>query len=72
MATLVLKVMFWGLFATVLACVEIEAEGKTVTMAVEKGLADLAIVVPSQKTARIQESHILIGHIICERVDEIL
>ena len=28
MATLVLKVMFWGLFATVLACVEIEAEGK--------------------------------------------
>lgn len=37
-----------------------------------KGLADLAIVVPSQKTARIQESHILIGHIICERVDEIL
>lgn len=37
-----------------------------------KKLADLAIVVPSQKTARIQESHILIGHIICERVDEAL
>ncbi|MGH7197491.1 MAG: D-sedoheptulose 7-phosphate isomerase [Candidatus Omnitrophota bacterium] len=35
-------------------------------------LADLSIVVPSQKTARIQESHILIGHIICERVDELL
>lgn len=35
-------------------------------------LADLSLVVPSQKTARIQESHILIGHIICERVDELL
>src|SRR3989338_5319370 len=36
------------------------------------GLADLSLVVPSQKTARIQESHIMIGHIICERVDELL
>ena len=37
-----------------------------------KPLADIAIVVPSQKTARIQECHILIGHILCERVDELL
>lgn len=36
-----------------------------------KSLADLSIVVPSEKTARIQEAHILIGHIICERVDEL-
>ncbi len=36
-----------------------------------KSLADLSIVVPSDKTARIQESHIMIGHIICERVDEL-
>ena len=35
-------------------------------------LVDISIVVPSQKTSRIQESHILIGHIICERVDELL
>lgn len=28
--------------------------------------ADLSLVVPSKVTARIQESHILIGHIICE------
>ena len=35
-------------------------------------LADLSIVVPSQKTSRIQEAHIMIGHIICERVDELL
>ena len=35
-------------------------------------LVDLSIVIPSQKTARIQESHIMIGHIICERVDELI
>jgi D-sedoheptulose 7-phosphate isomerase len=34
-------------------------------------LVDLSIVIPSQKTSRIQEAHILIGHIICERVDEL-
>ena len=37
-----------------------------------KNLADAAFVVPSKKTARIQESHILVGHILCERVDELL
>lgn len=30
---------------------------------------DLAIIVPSGSTARIQESHITIGHILCEIVD---
>lgn len=33
-------------------------------------LLDLSIVVPSEITARIQEAHILIGHIICEYCDE--
>lgn len=37
-----------------------------------KSRVDLALVIPSQKTSRIQESHILIGHILCERVDELL
>lgn len=32
-------------------------------------LADYTIVVPSECTARIQESHIMIGHIICEIVE---
>ncbi|MPL97758.1 Phosphoheptose isomerase [bioreactor metagenome] len=32
-------------------------------------LADIAIVVASDDTPRIQESHILIGHIICELVE---
>jgi len=35
-----------------------------------KGIIDLSIIVPSQDTARIQESHILIGHIIAEIVEE--
>ena len=34
-------------------------------------MVDLSIVVPCDKTARIQESHIMIGHIISERVDEL-
>ena len=32
-------------------------------------IADLALIVPSDNTARIQESHITIGHIICELVE---
>ena len=31
---------------------------------------DLGIVVPSNDTARIQEIHILIGHIICQAIDD--
>ncbi|SPD73864.1 Phosphoheptose isomerase [uncultured Desulfobacterium sp.] len=37
-----------------------------------KGLVDLALVVESDVTARIQESHILAGHIICQLVDYII
>ncbi len=32
--------------------------------------ADLAIVIPSDSTARIQEAHILIGHILCDLVEQ--
>lgn len=35
-----------------------------------KELVDLSLIVPSDKTARIQEAHILIGHILCEMLDE--
>ena len=34
-----------------------------------RSLAKIAIVVPSADTARIQETHITIGHIICELID---
>ena len=33
-------------------------------------LADISIVVPSDTTARIQEAHILIGHIFCELIEQ--
>lgn len=33
---------------------------------------DLSVIVPSDITARIQESHILIGHILCEMIEEAL
>lgn len=35
-----------------------------------KEVANLSIVVPSSDTARIQEVHITIGHIICELIEE--
>lgn len=35
------------------------------------GLCDLNIVVPSELTARIQEVHILIGHILCQAIDDL-
>ncbi len=35
-------------------------------------ITDIAIMVPSHITARIQEAHILIGHIICQLVEEAL
>ncbi|MBA1432115.1 MAG: D-sedoheptulose 7-phosphate isomerase [Epsilonproteobacteria bacterium] len=33
-------------------------------------MADVALVVPSNSTPRIQESHILIGHIICDIIEK--
>ena len=34
-----------------------------------RGIADPLIVIPSQETARIQEMHILLGHILCAQVE---
>ncbi len=33
-------------------------------------MADIALIVPSNSTPRIQESHILIGHIICDIIEK--
>ncbi len=33
-------------------------------------IADIALIVPSNSTPRIQESHILIGHIICDIIEK--
>ncbi|MBC8146089.1 MAG: SIS domain-containing protein, partial [bacterium] len=37
-----------------------------------KDACDVAIVVPSRNTQRIQETHITLGHIICESVERVL
>src|SRR6202012_1421206 len=37
-----------------------------------KATADCTICIPSEETPRIQECHILTGHIICEIVEQIL
>ena len=34
-----------------------------------KDIADCAIIVPSPRTCRIQESHITVGHILCELIE---
>lgn len=33
-------------------------------------MADIALIIPSESTPRIQESHILIGHIICDIIEK--
>ncbi|MFH0875684.1 MAG: D-sedoheptulose 7-phosphate isomerase [archaeon] len=35
-----------------------------------KDIADLSIIIPSDNTARIQEAHITIGHILCHLIEE--
>jgi D-sedoheptulose 7-phosphate isomerase len=37
-----------------------------------KEISDITIMVPSDNTPRIQEAHIIIGHILCELVERTL
>lgn len=46
------------------ACFTGETGGKM------KSISDYLINVPSTDTPRIQESHIMIGHIVCQLVEE--
>lgn len=34
------------------------------------GMADFCVKIPSENTARIQEAHILVGHILCEIIEQ--
>lgn len=36
-----------------------------------RDIAQLAIIIPSNETARIQEAHMFIGHWLCEELDEV-
>jgi len=65
-----------GNSANVLRAIEAGREigATTVALTGEGGgklgaLCDLTLAVPSQVTARVQEAHILIGHILCELID---
>jgi len=57
------------------AMLKAKENGITVLALLGKGgglcaaLADLALIVPSSTTARIQEMHIMIGHLLCEMVE---
>lgn len=48
----------------------------TIALAAEGGkiatLADIALCIPSKSTPRIQEAHIVVGHILCELTDTLL
>ncbi|MGH1366396.1 MAG: D-sedoheptulose-7-phosphate isomerase [Calditrichia bacterium] len=63
----------------VLEAVEVAAANKMKTIALLGGsggalseLVDLSLIVPSSNTARIQECHILVGHILCLLIEEAL
>ena len=43
--------------------------GKNGGIITEENLANINLIIPSQSTARIQESHILIYHIICNLIE---
>lgn len=66
-----------GNSANVLNAVEAAKKKKLITIGFTgdkggklAGLCDVCIQVPSNDVARIQESHILIGHILCEEVEK--
>jgi D-sedoheptulose 7-phosphate isomerase len=60
------------------ACWAAKAKGVTTVALTGKGggrirdEVDLALVIPSSNTQRIQESHIAVGHILCSLVEEAL
>lgn len=66
-----------GNSANVVEAIKTAKERKMITIAFTgvsggklAGLCDVCIQVPSDNVARIQESHILIGHIICEEIEK--
>ena len=66
-----------GNSANVLRAIKVGKElgARTVAFTGEAGgklgeLCDLTLAMPSKVTARVQEAHILIGHILCELIDD--
>lgn len=68
-----------GNSANIIAALRVARQKGMVTVALTgegggrlKAEADYCLCVPSQDTPRIQESHILIGHILCELIEQAL
>jgi D-sedoheptulose 7-phosphate isomerase len=68
-----------GNSANVLAAVEVAREQGLIVVGMtgESGgqletLCDICLKVPSENTARVQESHITIGHILCAQIEQVL
>lgn len=68
-----------GASANVIRAAEAAKELKCRSIALTGGtgeplasICDIAVTVPSQRTSRIQEAHITIGHLWCEMVDALL
>jgi D-sedoheptulose 7-phosphate isomerase len=68
-----------GNSANVIRAFEVARELGVITVAFTGGkggpmteMADYALIVPSEKTPRIQEVHATIGHVICEMVERLL
>lgn len=68
-----------GISANILSAIHTAREGEIYTVGLTGGdggkmlgLVDLALVVESRSTPRIQEVHILAGHLVCELVEHIL
>ena len=66
-----------GRSANVLKALKLARELRASTVGMTGGdggemeqLCDVSLVVPSQVTARIQEAHLWIGHVLCELVEE--
>jgi D-sedoheptulose 7-phosphate isomerase len=67
-----------GNSANILKAFEVALEKKILTVGFTgdtggamKALSDYLVNVPSKNTPRIQESHIMLGHIICQLVEEV-
>lgn len=66
-----------GNSANIIKAMEVAKEKKVITIAftgitggLMKSISDYLIPIPSADTPRIQESHIMVGHIICQLVEE--
>ncbi|MBW4643787.1 MAG: D-sedoheptulose 7-phosphate isomerase [Goleter apudmare HA4340-LM2] len=75
---LVIGISTSGKSQNVLLALEVASQHGCVTAALLgkdggsiKDNVDIALIVPSNNTARIQEVHILIGHLLCEIVDSV-